>query len=215
LSKSSPAEAGLKAVPKVQNYSPAAFVKWSYEQIEAVRDGRPVDEAVTEDVAEKLEVFAKERTDFGYSIMWLTLDQTRAVKIDTHFYDNASKLRSERARESQPFNWLGGISKGVIKGQLLSVEDDTGQREFFIVPPVGPERIKCIFPELLRQKVKEYLFETVEVRGLLHRTNKSPHPDLVEALDITRIDVGPALKDFETVLLPSDGGFSIDPFEDQ
>jgi hypothetical protein len=74
--------------------------------------------------------------------------------------------------------------QGTIFGELRGVTDIDGEREFFVRPPVGPVRVRCIFPEEMRPDMNRYLFKVVQLSGLLHYDGQSPHPNVVDARSI-------------------------------
>jgi hypothetical protein len=74
--------------------------------------------------------------------------------------------------------------QGTIFGELRGVTDIDGEREFFVRPPVGPVRVRCIFPEEMRPDMNRYLFRVVRLSGLLHYDGRSPHPSVVDARSI-------------------------------
>ena len=204
--KRNPTEATLVAVPRVAKYNPAPFMDWAYRQYEAVNGAGDVDERVSAEVAEKLEIFGKERRDESYSRVWITYEDARPIDISDEFAARAGTIKAQRlaARE---FQWQAGVSVGTLRGELLGVDDTTGEHEFFVVPPAGPDRIKCVFSESVRADVKACLFTTVEIEGLLHYSADSPHPYKVEAAKIRPLEEGPALKDLGGLLIgtaPSD-----------
>jgi hypothetical protein len=80
--------------------------------------------------------------------------------------------------------WFAGVSYGSVIGDLRQVADIDGEQQFVIIPPIGAERITCTFPESKREKMRDYLFKTVRVVGLLHYIESSAFPIQVEMDDI-------------------------------
>jgi len=209
LSKKSPACAAFRATPKIQDYNPAGFMDWAYDQYEAVATGTEPDRKVDSDIAKRLEDFAKQRADHGYSRIWIDYDEDRAIDIDDGFAAKAGKLVSERL-ERPELRWYAGESLGKFRGRLGDVADGEGQHEFYITPPGQADSIACKFAEDLRDDVKKLLFDIVEVEGILHYDGTGPRPKIIEAAKIVPVPEGPALADMEGLLADSERGEGLD-----
>lgn len=95
--------------------------------------------------------------------------------------------------------WRAGISRGSIKGELKSVLTDHGEREIIIVPDFGPDRVRCVFEENMRDKIRDNLWRFVRVSGYLHYEARSPHPVLVELESLESLDETGASHHFNDV----------------
>jgi hypothetical protein len=48
--------------------------------------------------------------------------------------------------------------------------------------------VRCVFPEELRNRIRDCLFHFVRVRGMLHYGPSSPFPYLIELIDVEATD---------------------------
>jgi hypothetical protein len=80
--------------------------------------------------------------------------------------------------------WFEGTAYGSVVGDLKQVADIEGEHQFVIVPPIGADRVECIFPDNKRDKMRDCLWRTVRVIGRLHYSANSPFPTQVEMEEI-------------------------------
>lgn len=184
--KRNPTTLSLKPVPKVKAYDPGPALAWGIRQLDAVAHGAEPDERIRSDLAFDLVKLAAKESEYGYRAFWIN-GHTEAVRFDEQFHDNALRVARSRVAKESPTSWRTGTSQGSVVGVLRRVDDLEGENEFVVVPPVGPERVVCIFPEHLRAKMGTHLFQTVRVKGLLHYGDASPYPFKVDASDIDSI----------------------------
>lgn len=181
--KRNPTTLSLKPVPKAKAYDPAPALRWGIQQLDAVARGREPDERVRSEIANDLVKLAAKDSEYGYQAFWVN-GHAEAVRFDETFLANALQIAKDRMAEEAPSRWRVGITQGAIVGELKKVDDLEVENEFVVVPPVGPEKVVCTFPEHLRGKMGEHLFKIVRVIGNLHYGETSPFPFRVEATDI-------------------------------
>lgn len=178
--KRNPTTLSLKPVPRVLSYNPIPALRWSIEQIEAVGQGQEPDARVGAEIASDLVKLAMRESEYGYKAFWIN-GHAQAVRFDEEYLANAQRVARERVRKEAPNNWHVGASLGSIVGELKKVDDFDADNEFVVVPPTGPEFVKCVFPESMRAEMGKYLFKMVRVSGALHYGEDSPFPHRVVA----------------------------------
>jgi hypothetical protein len=110
--------------------------------------------------------------------------------------DLEQKLAKQRVKETPPSDWYSGIALGSVTGELKAIDNPDGDNEFVIIPPAGPDKIFCVFPENLKDEVSEYLSKTVRIEGRLNYKDTSPFPELVSVEKISLYLKKPAKKTF-------------------
>lgn len=180
--KRNPTTLSLKPVPRAPAYNPAPALQWSLDQIETVGRGEEPDERVGAEIAADLVKLATRESEYGYKAFWIN-GHAQAVRFDEDYLANAQRVARQRVRKEAPNSWHVGASLGSIVGELKKVDDLDADNEFVIVPPTGPEAVKCIFPETMRADMGKYLFKVVRVSGVLHYGEDSPFPYRVVAND--------------------------------
>lgn len=188
LSKSSPGQIKYRLRSKVNGYDPAPAVTWSFNQLAALASGRGVDPAVTQGALDNVVDLAQARRDrlANVGLMQATFGSL-AVKLDDALAERAIEARNKKAADVAPL-WRSGVSEGSVFGELRGVMDFEGDHTFYIAPPTGPARIKCVFGQALRAKMQENLFKVVKAYGYLHYDGQSPFPHLLEASRLDGID---------------------------
>lgn len=187
LSHNSPSMMGLKPVPRVQHYHPAPTVLWTIEQWEKIARGELPSDGVDEDLISDVISLAKRPNSFDYAKFTVQYGH-KSIVFDDRLMANAEKARKE-LRQPLPISpWRAGVSHGSIRGELRSVLTDHGEREIVILPDIGPDRIRCVFEESMKAKIRDSLWHFVRVSGYLHYSQSSPHPVLVEMEDIEALD---------------------------
>lgn len=211
LSRKSPSRVAMRVRSKQLGYDAQAAVRWTVDQLEQIRRGQ-ADPRVPESVLSNVVNLADYRTDAKAEISLIRAEMgERHVEIDGTLAGQALLARSA-AKEAHKLPWRPGVSKGTVFGELRGVMDFDNSRQFYIIPPSGPERIQCVFPESLRQSMIDNLFGVVRVSGFLHFDGKSAHPQLIEAEGIENQPT-PAVH-----LLDLDGAFpdlEYEPFVDE
>jgi hypothetical protein len=186
LTRNSPAKVAMRARTKAQGYPTDAALAWTFDQLERIQRGAPVDErlprAAIDNVVDLASARAARLPEVG--IMRATY-KGFAVAMDEQLASNALTLRAERKFEDRP-PWRPGVSRGSLFGELRGVMDFDGERQFFLMPPTGPDRVQCVFTEELRAAMNEALFRVVRVHGFLHYDGATPYPHLMEA---SKIDI--------------------------
>lgn len=179
LSHNSPTELGLRPVSRVSNHYPAAVVEWTLAEWEKISRGITPDERVDEELIADFAALAKPLGDTAYRAFHVGYGR-RGIALDEATFVNAEKL-SRALRESKPkLPWRKGASRGSVTGELRTVLDTNSERQIVVVPPIGPDQVRCIFPENMRPEIKENLWQYVKLAGLLHYDDRSPHPYLLE-----------------------------------
>jgi len=170
----------MQATSIVNGYPVAAVMEWSFDQLESIYEGRPIDAAIPQSVVDNIIELATPRVGKVPDLGLVRAEYgDRSVIIDSNLRDKALALRN-RTRVS-PLPWKAGISRGALFGELRGVMDLDGERQFFIVPPSGPAKVQCIFPEEMRPDVLARLFTVARVSGFLHYGETGPFPVLLEA----------------------------------
>ncbi|WP_238255372.1 hypothetical protein [Methylorubrum podarium] len=177
--KINPTQLTLSPVPTARNYDPAAALDWSFEQIERVASGAPVDDRVDEGLARAFAKIVPKEHHTGATAIWVSLDKT-VINFDQSFRVRSEAIASMRKAMATKTQWATVTASGSVVGELLKVDDFDGKSEFAIKPVVGPERIVCVYPESRREEMHQFLFKTVRVHGLLHYESESPHPVKVD-----------------------------------
>jgi len=76
---------------------------------------------------------------------------------------------------------------GSLVGRLEAVNIHTGDK-FYIYPILGPKKVLCVFPDSLRNEVKQALYERVEVEGVLRYKSWDRFP---YAINVQRLEPYP------------------------
>lgn len=184
LARENPLVVGLAPAPRVRGYSPAPAIRWAFGQMANLSIlGGDIDPRIPVELLDN--VFDLSDADSREGITKLVADYEGNV-IDF----NGSLAQFVRARRTVLVErmaaptWYAGVSRGTIFGELRGVTDIDGEREFFVCPPSGPRRVKCVFTEPMRDQMNRLLFKTVRITGFLHYDGSTPHAALVEAESI-------------------------------
>lgn len=178
--KRNPTTLSLKPVPRKVAYDPAPAMRWGIEQLDAVSRGEAPDERVGSDIAFDLVKLAHKENEHGYKAFWIN-GHAEAVRFDENFEQHAQRLASERVAVESPNRWHTGVAEGVFVGKLQKIDDLDADSEFVIVPPTGPDFVRCTFSEAMRDEIGHHVFQTVRVHGKLHYDERSPFPYKIEA----------------------------------
>lgn len=188
LSRNSPARVAMRARTRAPGFPTAEALSWTFDQLNRIYDGRPVDAAVPQScidtVVDLAAVRAMRLPELGamrasYGAATIAIDDTLEAR--------ALAVRAERVADDRP-PWRPGVSRGSLFGQLRGVMDFEGERQFFILPPSGPSRVQCVFTEELRELMNKNLFKTVRAVGFLHYNGNSPFPVLLEASGLSTVE---------------------------
>lgn len=181
LSRNSPASFGMRARAKEAGYDAMAATDWSFNQLVQLREGRPIDRRVSQKTLDNIVDLAKWRESKlpELGVVQIVHEAT-VLYVDESLAAQAMLARSKR-REASVRPWKSGVSYGSLFGELRGVMDFDGERQFFIIPPSGPKKVQCTFPETLRDQMVEHLFRPVRVNGYLHYDGESPFPNRLEA----------------------------------
>ena len=173
--KYNPTTITFRPVPREKNYSPIDAFNWSLDQIEKVGKGLDPDERIKSAIARDLAELSKTDTDQSFKRFWIN-GKADLIKFNDDYHVNATTLASKLAKAECPTTWHSGVSYGEVVGRLEKIDNLDADHEFYIVPPVGPEKIRCKFPSEMEDEVGPYIFHMVRVRGDLYYTEQSPHP---------------------------------------
>ena len=185
--KVNPTHFTLRPVQRYANYDPIPAFNWTVDQLDRVKEGKQVDDRVDSGLALILADLAKKSRPDDYSKLWIKANG-REIYLDEKFQANSLVIAAEKRAIERPTKWFEGVSVGSVVGDLNEVSDVEGNHSFVIVPPVGVPRIDCIFPEDQKEKMGEYLFQTVRVNGLVHYDQESPFPTLIEMQSIELVN---------------------------
>lgn len=187
--KRNPTIVSLKPVASAPAYDPIPALQWSLEQLERVATGQAVDGRIDAETADMMATLAKPPTEDAYRRFWIN-GFADPVVFDEKFGLNARTVAAQRRATSVEPDWFVGVSRGTVTGKLQAIDDEQGNRSFVLIPPVGPERVVCKFPEHMRDEMGKHVFKSVRVNGLLTYAAASPFPVKV---DMTQIEgLGPA-----------------------
>ncbi|HTM79778.1 hypothetical protein [Asticcacaulis sp.] len=189
LTRNSPAQIKMRVKSKINGYSAVAALGWTFDQIDRLSRGEAIDPAITSAALDNVIDFAKAREARMPELGEMSIRyEDRSIVVDATMAERAISARNSIASDTIT-NWHSGVSKGSILGELRSVADIDGEREFYITPPTGAKKIRCIFPEDLRVQMRENLFKVVRAHGFLHYGSESPFPVLLEASQIEGITI--------------------------
>lgn len=186
LQKSS-AHLALNPVPRIENYQTLPALIWTFSQWEKIGAGQQPDSAVDEEMVAEIIDLARRPGAYDYEDFVVTYESKR-IAFNQALEANAQALRAKMLMEERKAPWRSGVSLGTLTGELRTVMDANNEHQIVILPPIGPETIRCIFPESLRLKVRDCLWKFVRVTGVLHYTENSPFPILVEMDDIYSLE---------------------------
>ena len=184
--KFNPTTLTLHAVPKVSGFDAAAFMQWSFQELEAVALGQHVDDCIDSGLANTLADLSDSPRETEGGRMWLEM-RGREIKLDETFRANSLRLAGSRAAIERPAEWREGASFGSIVGYLSQVGDLEGETKLIITPTIGPEKVECIVLDADRDGVKQHIWNMVRVSGLLHYSKASPFPYRVDMKDIQMV----------------------------
>lgn len=205
MSRSSPAQVGMRVRTTVPGYPAEAAMEWTFSQLSKIQAGEAPDKSVPLAAIDNVIDLATYRP--GKLPALSTIEaRYKGVEIvaNDDLANRAMSIRSQAAiDDSTP--WHSGVSRGELFGELRGAIDFEGEREFFIVPPSGPSKVRCVFPEELRAEVQAKLWTLVRAAGFLQYDGKSPFPHLLNADSINAVtepeghfsDMRGAFKDFE------------------
>lgn len=154
--------------------------------MDIVGKGQVPDARVSSEIAYDLVKLATKDSEYGYKAFWIN-GHAEAVRFNEDYRIKALVVARERVRLEAPNLWRTGVAQGSVVGELRKVDDLESNNLFVVVPPVGPERIVCTFPDSLRDQMGNYLFKVVRVTGNLHYSEESPFPVRVEASELAQV----------------------------
>jgi hypothetical protein len=186
LSHNSPYEVGLNPVPRVKNYIPDDAVAWTIGQWEKITKGMTPDPRIDEELVDDVVQLGSRPENYEFSDFAISYAH-RIINFDDAAEANALAVRASLVAARGVLPWRKGVSFGSLTGELRSVIDAQHERQIVICPPLGEAMVTCVFPEGMRDQIKDYLFSFVRVTGRLHYDDKSPIPHLIEIDNIDRI----------------------------
>ena len=178
--KTNPTTVDLKPVPRAYAYDPVPAFVWGIRQLRSVQEGERPDERVTVESLKDFVKLASHDDELAYKRFWIN-GHADEIRFDECFRHNAERLKAEVEAITKPLRWHRGASIGEVVGELKAVDDITDGHQFVVVPLTGPKQIVCVFPTEMKNRMGEYLFKKVRVRGRLHYREDSPFPFLVDA----------------------------------
>lgn len=188
LQRNSPGLVAMRARTRAPGFPTQEALVWTFEQLDHLYEGRPLDPAVPQSAIDNVVDLAAVRAARLPELGLIRASYGPAtLKIDAVLEARALAARAERIADDRP-PWRPGVSRGSLFGELRGVMDFEGEREFFIIPPSGPAKVQCIFTEEIRDAMVANLFKTVKVRGMLRYDGNSPYPVLMEATALERVE---------------------------
>lgn len=193
LKRVNPAIVAFKPKSQIGGHDPYASLDWTFGQLQRIRHGDAVDNRVPQDALDNVVDLARVREQRLPTIRGVSIEfRKHTIVLDAQMESHALSLRASRQIETDKI-WHAGISKGSLFGELRGVMDVNGERQFFITPPSGAERVQCVFPEEMRGLMNANLFQVVRVYGFLRYDGRRPTPYLMEAEKLDGItDLGDA-----------------------
>ena len=180
LERSNPSKVKMKARSRTPAYAPGPALAWTVDQFDRIYTGRPVDQTVPRSAIDAVVELADHAPrSAGFRVVRVEYE-SKVIQFDDAMKARALSLRVEQRVEERT-TWHAGISKGSLFGELRGVMDIDGERQFYIIPPSGPQQVRCVFSEALRPAMQEHLFGPVRVFGFLRYGEGNPFPYLVEA----------------------------------
>ena len=181
LSRASPGQVQMRPRARTQGFPVGAALEWSFDQLERIYNAQPVDPSIPQTALDSIVELASARAAKLPELGLLRAKfNGHVIEIDDVLASRAMALRAVRSVDARP-PWRAGISRGSLFGELRGIVDFEGERQFFIVPPSGPNRVQCVFSEELRPAMIDCLFKVVRARGFLHYDGNSPFPYMLDA----------------------------------
>lgn len=171
LSHSSPAATTLTPVPISKDaHATATVMKRFYEVVEAVVSG-DIPENISYRALEALNGFGSQ---VGSKLKFSTL------VIDNRRFDIAKSFSRNVASALEK----GDTCFGSVEGALEQINVHGRDKFFTIYPDIGPQKVRCIFPDKLHKEAVSSIERRVEVSGLLRFRPGAPYPHeiLVDAI---------------------------------
>ncbi len=186
LARENPLVVSMRPTSRQKGYWPRPAYHWGFSQLSKIGLGGSPDPRIPPELLEN--VYDLAQVDPGGGVI-KTVAQFEESVIDFNgALAAAVRLRRTELVAAMPSpEWFAGVSKGAIVGELRGVTDIDGEREFFLCPPSGPKRVKCVFTEDMRPDMNRLLFKTVRIVGFLYHGGSTPYPTLVEAEAIAEI----------------------------
>lgn len=200
LKRVNPAIVAFRPRANVGGYDADASIAWTIGQFTRIQSGDGADVSVPQEALDNVIDLSRIREQKMPPLKGVRVEYGDiSVSFDTRMEDNALILRTKRHIAPAEI-WQAGVSKGSLFGELRGVMDINGERQFFITPPSGAERVQCIFPEDLRVQMNDHLFKVVRVYGYLRYDGRKPTPYLVEAEEIEGQTTRSGAKHFSDLL---------------
>lgn len=183
LTRENPMVIGFNPTPRVRGVMPYQSVQWALDQMDGMANGLPPDPRVPLELLDNIADLSDRDEQPEIVALSASLNGS-VVAFDKRLEIQARRRRVALLDKMPAPMWRAGIMQGTIFGELRGVTDIEGEREFFVRPPVGPARVRCIFPEEMRPEMNRLLFKVVRLSGMLHYDGQSPHPSVVDARKI-------------------------------
>ena len=181
LKRVNPAIVAFRPKSQVGGYDAHASMSWTMEQLGRIHDTQTADISIPQDALDNIIDLARIRDKKLPSLIGVRVEYgATVIDFDARMEGNALALRSTREIAPEDI-WHAGVSKGTLFGELRGVMDLNGERQFFITPPSGADKVQCFFPESMRQQMNDKLFQLVRVHGYLRYDGTKPTPFVVEA----------------------------------
>jgi hypothetical protein len=199
LTRENPWVVGLNAVSRLRGYSPDPAFHWAFNQINLLAAGSVADPRLPVELLDNIYDMSIGQNETQAITRFTAQFGAEVIDFNGTLANFVRARRIELVSSIPEATWFAGVSKGTIFGELRGVTDIDGEREFFVVPPRGPHKVKCVFTEEMRPDMIRFMFKPVTISGLLHFDGGSPHPTLVEAISIIEMGAppGPHMRDLE------------------
>lgn len=203
LSLSSPASVAIESIPvdPEKDYSDEVFNVF----LNGIRSIIHREERPENFDYQTLEAFRKigHKIDKGISRLGISSDD-ESYDIDQTF---SSKVQVIQGSDDLVF--------GSITGRIEAINLHAGVNEFRLFPPVGPERVRCRFPQSDVKKAIESISRWVTVHGTLKYRQHAMYPHEIEVKDIdihSPSDDLPKLADLKGIAPNLTSGLSSEDF---
>lgn len=188
LGRENPMVIGLAPASRVRGYSPVPAIRWGFGQMASMPVlGAEVDPRIPVELLDNVYDLSSDENRDAIA-KFAAHYEGAVIDFNGKLADSVRARRTTLISSMPPPAWYAGVSKGAIFGELRGVTDLDGEREFFVCPPSGPRRVKCVFTEKMRDQMNTLLFKMVYITGFLHYDGNSPHPTFVEAVSVSGVE---------------------------
>lgn len=172
LSHSSPATTTIKPVYDSEKEELSGVVLRSFAEIinSVVKENIPAE--TNYNALEKLKTFGAQ---VGKKLKSATIIINEEIFDITKNFSRTVENALER----------GDTCIGSVEGKLEQINVHGHDKHFTVYPDIGPQKVRCIFPEKLRAEAINGIEKRVEVNGVLRFRPRAPFPHEITVQSIT------------------------------